>query len=279
MSRDGYEPRALDRHKPGHDPSGGQFDNQVIECADGLFLAVFDGLAEQWRQNRLNLRDEVVQIEDRRGRRLLAAEREQPLGQLRAARSSLLNRLDQPSRLMPLGQAAQQQLAASVYDRQQVIEVMRDPARETGDVRQSLRVLQLDLQAVDLLLDAFTPDPFVACGQSAADGPAEAADSARPEALGGAGVQQLEFRGRILGVEQRDDRYVRRLRPEVPERRPEIRSAGFRAQDDDVGRGRFQRGLHGLLGPDVRQFHGKRVDRERFRQPTRGLGRAFQVDH
>ncbi len=93
----------------------------------------------------LTIRDECVDVKTRRQQHLLPAEGEQLLRQCRGA----AGRLDDLFSVTPLltgGEAIPQKFGIAADDRQQVVEVVGDPAREQADRFHLLRLSELRLE-------------------------------------------------------------------------------------------------------------------------------------
>ena len=101
--------------------------------------------ADQPLEHRRDARDDRVEIEALAPKHLLAAEGEEPLGELRCALGGVLDELD----VAPPGSigahAVQDGRGASENDGEQVVEVMGDPARQAPDRLDPLRLLQARL--------------------------------------------------------------------------------------------------------------------------------------
>jgi hypothetical protein len=99
--------------------------------------------AHQALQHRPHLLHHAVQIEHARLQDLLAAESQQLLGQSRGPLPGLVDLFQTvPERIARL-QPAEQQPAVPVDHRQQVVEVVRHPARQPSDALQFLSLAQL----------------------------------------------------------------------------------------------------------------------------------------
>ncbi len=116
-----------------------------------------DVLADEPLQHRREVVHHRPERHDLRREHLLAAEGEQLPGQSRRARGRPLDHLDIPSERMVGSQARQEDLGAPGDDREQVVEIVRDPARELSDAFDLLRLAQLGF---DLLLLRFGAPPL-----------------------------------------------------------------------------------------------------------------------
>src|SRR5581483_6329965 len=97
----------------------------------------------------LDAAQHVVGIDDARLERLPAAEREELPGELRRTRRRAANLLDLPLALLH-ARIEQNQLGVAADDREQIVEVVRDAAREPADGFHLLRLEELLLQPLEL---------------------------------------------------------------------------------------------------------------------------------
>ena len=90
--------------------------------------------------------DQAAQIDRHRAQILLARERQQALGQRRAALGALQRAVDQPVQARIVGHALAQQIEVAHHRHQQIVEIMRDAAGELADGLHLLRLAQLLLR-------------------------------------------------------------------------------------------------------------------------------------
>ena len=104
-----------------------------------------DVLADQAAEHHVHVGDDDVQVEDARLEHLAAAEREQLARERGRARRGLLDLLGVAA-LAWIGLGVDQELAVARDRGQEVVEVVRDPARQPADRLHLLRLAQLHLE-------------------------------------------------------------------------------------------------------------------------------------
>ena len=105
---------------------------------------------EQLVEQVTHRQDEVVQVERHGMIDAATTERHQVVGQRRGAVGRALHRVDAGSRTLEHGQVVLEQLDLSAHDRQHVVEVVGDAARQAPDRLHLLRVDELLLQTLAL---------------------------------------------------------------------------------------------------------------------------------
>ena len=114
-----------------------------------------DLLAQQPREHAVHALDHVVEAEHLRLEHLLAAVREQLLGQRRGPFAGAAHLLDVAAHRVVVGHLGEGEVAVARDRGQQVVEVVRDPARELADRLHLLRLAELLLEVEALrLVDA-----------------------------------------------------------------------------------------------------------------------------
>ncbi len=111
-----------------------------------------DVLADQALQQRFSASHDLIEVQHLRLQDLLAAEREQLLGQRRGAFTGPPHLLDVGARGMPGFEFLEHQVAVAEDGREQVVEVVRDAAGQAADGLHLPRLLELFLERVARLL-------------------------------------------------------------------------------------------------------------------------------
>ena len=188
-----------------------------------------DVLANQPREQLLDVIDDLVDVEQRRLQHLLPAERQQLPGQRRGAVAGLLDLLGIAPQRVVVAQLPQQDLGVAADGLDQVVEVVGDAAGEAADRLHLLHALQTDLAL---------EQPFL--GDLAQDGRREDVAERLQER------QVLRARQAVVDVEDRDhaERMADAVQPDARHRldgvftqhrrQPELRVR--RQGVDDAGR-------------------------------------------
>ena len=106
-----------------------------------------DVLAEETAEDRLDVADQRVEVEDLQLLDLPAAEREQLTRQRGAVRGGFLDRFEIGAAAAVGRQFFEQQLAEADDRRQQIVEIVRDTAGEPADALHLLRLAELAFEA------------------------------------------------------------------------------------------------------------------------------------
>ena len=126
-----------------------------------------DVVAEQALQERADLGDDGIQVERARIQHLAAAEGEQLLRQLGGAVGSALDLAEVAAQLDVAVCSLEQERGVAGDAGEQVVEVVRDAAREPAEALELLRVQELHLEPLPL-------------GDVAEEGDVEAGEEVRP---------------------------------------------------------------------------------------------------
>ena len=118
----------------------------MVHSAEAPTIVEIDVLAEQTPEHLLELRQRLVQVDDSRLEHLSPAEREQLPGQLGAPPAGLLDLRDVLPQRVARREGLEGQRRVAEDDRQHVVEVMRDAAREPPDGLHLLGLAELLLQ-------------------------------------------------------------------------------------------------------------------------------------
>ena len=124
---------------------------RVVEPGDQL-----DVLTDQPLQHRLELADQLVQIDHPRLDDLLAAERQKLLGERRRVLARPANLLDMGPDGVLIGQLVENQLAVAVDGGEQVVEVVGNTACQPADGLHLLHLTELFLALLQRLLGSPT---------------------------------------------------------------------------------------------------------------------------
>src|SRR5712691_5626585 len=103
-------------------------------------------LADEPLQDTLKTGDDVVEVQQLGLEDLTPAEGQQLVGKLCGPRARLLDELDVAARGIVAAQARQEEVGATSDYREQVVEVVRHPARQPPDGFQAVRLAELILQ-------------------------------------------------------------------------------------------------------------------------------------